>query len=403
MVFSMLMCGANPAYSALEDALREGAERNTDLERLVRTLRRLQNSDLVDGELNDLISRLDTTPLPVLRDRLLRLLPAVSRDALHKERRTPLQNRHHEQANPGESPNLNAWGDQIWFDAESTHTPSTSLYLQTWNNHSEQDGVLNFDDFQADSSGYMLGIERSVASNWFVGFGVGIEQTDIDSSIFGADEVDAHHLSAIAGYAAGRHWVSLSWRQGTYQTDRVRVLFVPNAGALRTLNLSSNFDTVRTDIEVGYAAYFEPSLFFSISPFVTAGWGRLDTENYTERGGGAFNLNVDTAAEDQFFGSAGVTVSRFYPRETISFTPALTAAIEHDFNSEVITTVSRFRGTSDRFLTTGNELSETRWRMAASVTVAYRDRAQLALSYEAHRKDDYHYDGVILTLQLDLD
>lgn len=398
---------AVPAWSALEDSLIDAGQnqRTADLERLVRTIRTLQARGALSGELSDLVNNLDsTTDVSRLRARLLNLLPDVSRQTYHRERRAVFATKQIQfRSTPTQSTPGNSWGNVLWLDTSQTYQPATNLWLQSWTDTTEQDGVTGFDDFEADTTGYAIGIDRELTQNWSLSLSLGTETTDIDSSIFGEDEVDSHRATVGLNYTRGRHFFGLSWQQTRADTDRLRVLFVPTLSGFRRLSLNSDFDTKRDGAQISYSTYFEPTTFFTVTPFVTASYSQLDTDDYTERGGDTLSLNVETDTESQLFGTAGVSLSWLKFGETWSFSPSVTAAVEHDFESDVTTTTSRFLGTDARFVTTGHDLTETRWRIAASMSALYRDRASFSLSYETNRKDDYSYEGVILALQVRVD
>ena len=392
----------------LEDSLQNPADpRQRDLAQLVQTIRSLQARDRLPPELADLVSRLDSTSdLLLLRNRLLALLPDVARQNFHRDRRTPLRTnsgfsrQNHNDSTQRSKPASN-WGDLLWLDSDTNLAPRTDLWVQTWANDSEQED--DFFEYSADSKGWLLGIDQELTERWLLSVSVGTEASEIDSSIFGRDDVDSQQASVGLTYAKDQHSVGLTWQRTDSETDRLRVLFVPTESGIRRFPLVSDFDTTRNSIQIAYSTYFEPSTTFAITPFVSASYAWLETDDYVERGGDALSLIVETDDEEQILGSLGVTLSWLRIGENWSFAPAITALVEHDFKSEITTTISRFTGTDSRFITTGHDISETRWRGGASLSAIFRDRASLTFAYEAHVRDDYEYDGVILSAQLRVD
>ena len=390
----------------LEDSFNNARDpRNPDLQRLVRSIRDLQSRGALPPELADLVSRLDSTSdVIALRQRLIALLPDVARQDFHKDRRQPIRATRiqNQNQNRGQPPTpASNWGGVLWLDSNADLAPRTDVWVQTWSNDSEQEDDIF--EYTADSTGWTFGIDRELTDRWLLSASVGSEDADIDSSIFGRDEVDSQSASVSLSYIQGRHSFSFGWLRTDAETDRVRVLFVPTDGGIRRFPLQSDFDTQQDAVQITYGTYFTVSESFSIAPFLSASYAWLETDDYVERGGDSLSLIVETGGEEQILGSAGVTFSWQHIGNTWSFAPALTALVEHDCKSEITTTLSRFTGTDARFVTTGHDLSETRWRGAASVTALYRDRASFSLSYEAHVRDDYDYDGVILTAQIRVD
>ena len=403
--FAPLLCilflYANNVSADLEDGINNaGDPRAPDLQRLVRNIRDLQSRDALPPELADLVARLEnTSDITLLRQRLLALLPDVARQGFHKDRRQPFR----QQRQPSTQPSNPAsnWGDVFWLDADSNLNPRTDIWIQTWNNSSEQED--DFFEYEADANGWTFGIDRELTDNWLLSASFGVENADIDSSIFGRDDVESESTGLSLTYLGDQHSLSFAWQHTDAETDRVRVLFVPSDGGIRRFALQSEFDTQQDVIQITYGTFFEPNPHFTLAPFISASYAWLETDDYVEQGGNSLSLEVETDDEEQILASLGVTLSWNQIGEIWSFAPALTALVEHDFKSEVTSTLSRFTGTQTRFVTTGYDLSETRWRGAASITALYRDRASFSLSYEAQVRDDYNYDGVILTANIRVD
>jgi hypothetical protein len=395
------------AWSALEDGLTSPGQnkRTADLEHLIRAIRSLQARGALSGELGEIVNDLDKmSDIAGLRAGLLNLLPDVTRQTYHRERRARFDVKPNDFLPSSNQPiSGNSWGNVFWLDTSQTYQPATNLWLQSWNDTTEQDGVTGFNDFKADTTGYAIGIDRELTASWSLSLSLGEEVTNIDASIFGEDEVDSHRATIGLNYRRGRHFFGANWQQTRSETDRIRMLVVPTRTGFRRIVLNSDFDTKRDGTQISYATYFEPSSSFMITPFVTANYSQQDTDDYTERGSGKLSLSVTSDTASQFFGTAGLALSWLHFGETWSFSPSVTAVVEHDFDSDTTITTSQFQATNTHLVTTGQDLAATRWRAAASISLLYRDLAGFSLSYETDRKDNYSYEGVILTLQVRID
>jgi len=395
-----------PASAALEDSYTtvDKDARKSDLHSLVLTLRRLETAHALSKELAEAVDHMDSdADLLGTRARLLSFLPDISRQTFIRERRNSLQPIRPAKEAPTTSSTTNSFSQILWLDPNTTYKPETELWLQTWNDSSEQDGVSGFNDFTADSRGLSIGLDRELTDKWLLGLSVGTDDSEIDSKAFGKDDIDTNRVGVGLSYASGRHSVSFSWQRDQAETDRVRILLLPTAKGIKRIRLLSEFDNTRDSSSIGYSTFFEPTHSSSISPFIRAAYGRVRTDDYNERGDSSLGLAVATDDQTQLLGTLGVTFSWFHFSESWSFAPSITVAMEYDFRSDFTTTLSRFTDTSDTFRTRGYELTETRWRASAAMTAFYRNRAYISLSYEADDKDDYHHDGVILALTVRVD
>jgi hypothetical protein len=139
-----------PASVALEDSYTtvDKDARKSDLHSLVLTLRRLETAGALSKELAEVVDYMDSdADLLSTRTQLLSFLPDISRQTFIRERRNPLQPIRPAKGTPTTSTTADSFSQILWLDTTATYKPETELWLQTWHDSSEQDGVSGFNDF----------------------------------------------------------------------------------------------------------------------------------------------------------------------------------------------------------------------------------------------------------------
>lgn len=396
------LTAAAPSHASLEQIVASANDGQRNLLRLVVLLRRLQASDALPGDLAGVVDTLDAAD-PQARNSLrsLRsLLPAVNRLQTLKDRVGPLT-RHAGAMRLGDPRTGGRWGRYRRFEGSGPIEPNRwQLWLEAHRDDSEQDDKDGFDGFSADSDSLTAGIEFELTPALSLGVNVGRYDTDLESDVFGEDQQDGTNFGLSLSYRINNHLFSASAGLTQTDTDRVRGVIIGTPGGVRPVRLDADIDADQRAISLGYAGTLFEGDNWQFSTVASATYAVLDTDDYVERGPEGFILNVKSETSKQTLGSLGFDVSWSLFRSSWLITPHVTAAVEHDFRADPITTVARFRDTAPRFRTEGLEVEETRFRYGAGIYFLHERGFGLGLHYDGQRKDDYRYDAAIVSLQM---
>ena len=392
--------------AAMFDKSLDGAkDPRGNLRRLVDNLGDIQGTHRPDGNLSQVVGVLTADDNPVnVRDGLRNLLPEVGRHTALRERKGPYRafRPTHRSTTPTPAPR-SSWSTVKWLTTgEESYRGSTQIWVQTWVDDATQDDAESLNGFDSNGRGFTLGIDQSLTPKLSLSLTVGAAEGNIDSNVFGEDDLDSDDYSIYLNYAMGKHNVSLGLSRALNETERDRIIIVSTPDGPRVFPLQSEFDSEQQAVSFAYSSSFEGADNLSISPFLGVTYAKLSTDDYIERGGGDLNLSVVTDDESQLLGGLGVTFSWALFGKRWLLSPSISAAVEHDFKSDSTTTFSHFRDTPIRFTTQGYDIERTRWRFGAGIGALFGENVNLNLSYQGHRKGDYTYDSVILSLQLNV-
>ena len=405
IAFSLLitaMTSAAPAHASLEEITANAGDSQRNLLRLVILLRRLQASDTLPTELADVVDALDAAdPQTLSAARTLRtLLPSVNRLQTVKDRVRPAK-RYIGAMRLNDPRTGGRWGRLRRFEsADGVEPKRWQLWLDAHQDDSEQDDKDGFDGFSAESDSVSAGVEFELTKALNLGLNLGRYDTDLTSDVFGEDQQDSTDAALSLSYRHNNHVFSTSVAYTSTDTERIRGVIVGAPTGLRAIRLDADIDADQRSISLGYAGMLFEGDHWQFSAVVSGSYAVLDTDDYVEQGPDGFTLNVKTETSKQVLGAAGGDMSWSLFRGGWLIAPHLTAAVEHDFRADPITTVSRFRDTGPRFKTEGFAVEETRFRYGAGIYFLHERGFGLGLHYDGLRKDDYRYDAATISLQM---
>ncbi len=354
LVFLLGALTTAPANATLEDIAASATEGQRNLLRLVVALRRLQQADALPQELADVVGDLDAAdPGALTAVRTLRsLLPEVNRLQTVRERATNAGRRAGaslDASQPGAQ-----WGRLVPSEqAAGGDRDRLQLWFEKFEDDAEQNARDGFDGFDADTSGYSIGLQYELTENLSAGISLGDYDTAVTSDVFGRDSLDGREASLSVGYRLGDHHLSATLSTTRTDTARTRGIVVNTPSGLRFIRLQADIDATQNALSLGYAGILASGNYWQLSPFAGATYARLETDDYEERSPGGSSLQVSSETEVQVLGSAGVSMSWHAIRGGWLLAPQLSAAVEHDFRADPTITTTRFGNASPRFQTEG--------------------------------------------------
>lgn len=261
------------------------------------------------------------------------------------------------------------WGFTV---AESSRPDSASVWMRPIAVSIDQgtrDSVRGYDatttgiafggdmPFAGDwGSVYRLGIAGSYARSDLDGKGVGATALDItgwQASLYGDVTTDLYYVEAFAGV-------------GRSDYDGARQV---NFGGLdRRITSSYTGDQMSAGLSAGVP--FDLGNRLSLTPEATLDWIRIDTDAYTEQGGGGISLAVEADQVDRLVVGANATLEKAIPVDAGMLYPSARLGIGYDV-------VGDAAGASVRFIGGG-----TPFRMEGAEPAPLSSTAGFALSLE---------------------
>lgn len=390
------------AYADIDTIVAAERDHRGNLARLVTALRQARVSDT--GELANVYGRLNASeagPRDVVRG-LRSLLPDVTRLGFVRQRRSLASQLPALSGGRNESPSadLPAFTYFNYLDEKSAENDGArGWWLQGWGEEARQDDADGFDGFDARFSGVSAGLYYEISPLLTASISAGLFEGNVDSQAFGEDDQEGNDYSVSVAYTHGAHSVSVGASYEPMQIDRLRVIRINTGSGPRRIPLWSRFDTEQASLSLAYTHSFILGDSVLISSTAGLSYARLRTDDYTEVGGGSLSLSVQTEDEVQVVGGVGLDASWFAQVGAWSVLPSVGIAFDHDFRADPTRTSATFRGHSFRFGTEGYDVEQGRWRASIGLQIQHANGVGVGVSYIGHRRDDYRYDAVVISLQ----
>ncbi|MGJ8641551.1 MAG: autotransporter domain-containing protein [Opitutaceae bacterium] len=172
----------------------------------------------------------------------------------------------------------------------------------------------NYDDRDADILTGEVGMAHDFGSNIRAGFGVGYGDLDQDLSYNGKQELDGHYIMAEVDYLIPDTSIILSFMSiyGAWDTDIKRGY--ENGGIQDSSRGHTDVDMLSGRLRADWVDAFE-LLGFNFTPRIAYTLTRIETDGYTETGGG-FPAHFDSMSHDAHEIRVGLTGERELTEKT---------------------------------------------------------------------------------------
>ena len=231
-------------------------------------------------------------------------------------------------------------------------------------------------DFEFQTEGVTLGVDRRVGSKWVLGAALGYTQSDTDvGSNLGSLDLTGLSLTFYSTYYTKSWYVDgvFSYGQNEFDVERFIDLPVPFRGVTRLTAVGSP-DAVQTAANVGFGYDFRLGDALTLSGFVRANWTRAEIDSYTETGAGLFNLQYEDQTLDSLLGEVGFELTRPVSFDWGVLQPLLRVAVLHEFDDDLDVVRARFaRGRAPRtFRIEGSATDRDFFNVAVGATATLR-------------------------------
>lgn len=231
-------------------------------------------------------------------------------------------------------------------------------------------------DFEFQTEGVTLGIDRRMGGNWVLGAALGYtrSETDVGSNI-GHLDLTGLSLTFYSTYYTENWYVDgvLSYGENEFDVERVIDLPVTFRGLSRLTAVGSP-DATQTAANVAFGYDFRLGDALTLSGFMRANWTRSEIDGYTETGALLFDLEYESQTLDSLLGEVGIELTRPFSFDWGVLQPLLRVAVLHEFDDDLDVVRARFaRGRSPRtFRLEGSAIDRDFFNVAVGATATLR-------------------------------
>jgi outer membrane autotransporter protein len=265
---------------------------------------------------------------------------------------------------------------------------ANSGFIQAFGSQVEQKNKGNEFGYDADTTGFALGIDGKVSDGVVVGISYANSKTDVDGKGTGKakNDIKTNSGSIYADYTTKDGYVEGSITYGQSDNKGSRIL---NTGGLdRTYK--SDYDSEQysfrlaggVPINLGAGAFF--------TPFAGATISQIKTDAYTETSNTAndsLRLRVAQDTVDSQVGTVGVKFHQAIKDGKTTFTPEVKLAVNQEFGDDTITSTNTYQGGGASFKNS-TAIEKTSATAGVGLNIS-SDNVSFNIGYEADVRDKY--------------
>ncbi|MCS5709011.1 autotransporter domain-containing protein [Candidatus Berkiella cookevillensis] len=265
------------------------------------------------------------------------------------------------------------------------HTYGT--WIKPYASMIDQRKIDTIEGYRGDSVGFSMGSDWRILDWATIGAALSMGKTDlsqrglyenkqkIDSyqlSFYGHfDPIGPIYVNSMLGLA--RH------RYSVHRTISVGNLTRQAESSFHGLHYAAKFD-------IGYA-WFNGKYY--LSPLASMRFGRLDIDNYSEKGAGGLDLVVRTEAMNEIMGSIGLKVASKNEYLEATYIPELALFLNYDFKADKQETLNNFIAGGPSFLSFGIEPEQVSYVISPSFRMHTHRNMAFKIAYEFEAKKQY--------------
>ncbi len=200
-------------------------------------------------------------------------------------------------------------------------------FVKAYGTFAEQDTTDDQIGYNADTAGFVAGVDRKFGEMTTLGLLIGYSYTDVDyDSNRGDADVHSLRVGPYASFDLGDFFLDASLTMGYHFNEVDRKISVGSFN--RTAG--SDYDSWDLSLYAGLGYDFQVAG-FTITPTISMQWVHYEQESFTESGAGPANLDVDSWDTDSLQHMLAVKVSRIYRTDEMSIVPEIYLGWGHEY------------------------------------------------------------------------
>lgn len=253
----------------------------------------------------------------------------------------------------------------------------------SWSRQQSRNGVSGYD---AESYGFVGGIDGEVTPNSRLGFAVSYMKTDVDGNNTASGnraDIDAYQLIAYGSHDLTQLAdVEVNWQAdvGLNKNDSKRYIGFMNRQA------TADYDSYTAHVGAGIGKRFQLTEQSLIMPSLRADYAYIQDESYTEKGAGALSLDVDSIDAEELILMAQIEANHQWRDRTSLST---TLGVGYDLINDNNSLTASYTGGGAAFTTEGMDPSPWLARAGVAATISMTDMTELTASYDLEGREDF--------------
>jgi outer membrane autotransporter protein len=274
--------------------------------------------------------------------------------------------------------------DILAIDTAAGPTASHAVWGQAFGGWRETDGAKNTARLDNTTSGFVMGVDGQIATDWRLGIAAAYSHSDEDLAARNSSAaIDSYHIATYGGGHVGP--VALR-AGGSYSFNRIASSRDVGVGSINDHDKASySARTAQVFGEIGYDARIGP---VALEPFAGMTYVNLQTDSFTEKGG-TTALHGRSSNQDLPYSTLGLRAAgeiAQFDGATLTARGAL--GWRHAFGDVTPTTSLTFASGSDAFTVTGTPISRNALVVQAGLDLAVTDRLAISLNYDGQLATD---------------
>jgi len=258
-----------------------------------------------------------------------------------------------------------------------------------WGDQDEEDGFTGYDYFMR---GVTLGFDHRLMDNLTAGLSLGYSRSDIDlDRDHGSGYVKSFFGSFYGSYFDKNLYVDAILSYGRSWYDNSRIITI--GGISRRASSKHDAHLFSGYLGSGYYFDFKP---WSIGPYGSLQYIRLDEESFEERGAGGISLRVDDRQTDALVSELGLRMVGRFKGKDGNFLPEVNLAWSYDFDIDDRVVRASFAGSPGAsFSMDGQDVEKHGAILGVGLTFIHQSGFSTSLRYSGEFRKGYTSHGVI--------
>jgi outer membrane autotransporter protein len=263
-------------------------------------------------------------------------------------------------------------------------TDRYSLWTKVYGGPHRQDDDDGFAGYEGDGWGLALGVDRGLSPGLIVGAALSYSRQGLsydDQRTGSSDNIDGTQISVYASQELGAFYLDY---MAAYASQSVSGMRAGVQGIA-----TSDYDGDQFGVRIDGGLPFAVSPGWTITPQASLDWERVEFDDYTENGGGALALAVESRSADMLWSSVGAQLDFEAVMSGALIRPFVRAHWLHSFEDDGLDATAAFVAGGTSFETLGQPLEDDSAVVGAGVTLYSGNYFSAGFAYDATLSDTY--------------
>ena len=246
-----------------------------------------------------------------------------------------------------------------------------------------------FPGYNSTIAGTMVAYDVPLGQDTRAGLGFGYARTTIDGNTYDTNtNFDTYQTTVYIGHDQGSWFVhgsgSFGWNE---YSDRRHIVF---PGVDSTANAEYSGQDYTTFVNTGY--HFSAPMKFTITPFASLQYSRVNIDSYTDKGAGDADLHVKPQGYDFLESGLGAKVERDFTFHRLTLVPEMHLEWLHELSNPALKQTADYTVGSASFTTPGLKTSPDTFHAGTSLALlscmCSKTKLSLEVGYDYYLRHD---------------